>query len=172
MRISLFLIFVCAFQLAATNTNAQNVKVEIAENNLSVKQLLTEIEKQTDFLVLLRNNDVDVSRMVHLKKKSGGLTTILDDAFQNTDVSYEFQNKYIVLSRNESAGALVNQQSGKRITGTVFDTKGETVIGASVVVKGTVNGIITDVDGKFSLNVPENAVLQVSYVGYATQDVP
>jgi TonB-linked SusC/RagA family outer membrane protein len=172
MRISLFLIFVCAFQLAATNhTDAQNVKVEITENNLSVKQLLTEIEKQTDFLVLLRNNDVDVNRMVHLKKKSGGLTAILDDAFQDMDVSYEFQNKYIVLSKNESVDALINQQADKRITGTVIDSKGEPIIGANISEKGTKNGTASDVDGRFSLQINPGAVLVITYIGYTSQEI-
>ena len=61
---------------------------------------------------------------------------------------------------------------GKIITGVILDKTGETVIGASVLVKGTTNGTITDVDGNFTLNnVQENAVLQVSFVGYKTQDM-
>ena len=61
---------------------------------------------------------------------------------------------------------------GKIITGVILDKTGETVIGASVLVKGTTNGTITDVDGNFTLNnVQENAVLQVSFVGYKTQDI-
>lgn len=60
----------------------------------------------------------------------------------------------------------------KTITGTVFDKAGETVIGASILVKGTVNGIITDVDGGFTLNnVPDDAILQISFVGYKPQNV-
>ena len=61
---------------------------------------------------------------------------------------------------------------GKIITGVILDKTGETVIGASVLVKGTTNGTITDVDGNFTLNnVQENAVLQVSFVGYKNQDI-
>ena len=68
--------------------------------------------------------------------------------------------------------ASVNQQN-KRITGVVVDSKGEPVIGANVVVKGTTNGNITDVDGKFTIEqVSENAILQISYIGYKSQDVP
>jgi TonB-linked SusC/RagA family outer membrane protein len=144
--------------------------MEIAENNLSIKQLFTEIEKQTDYLVLLRNNDIDVNRTIHLTKKSGTLTAILDEAFQNTDVSYAFENKYIVLTKKESTNAHANS-SPKKITGTITDTNGETIIGASIIVKGTALGITTDVNGKFSLNVPENAVLQVSYIGYESQEI-
>lgn len=65
----------------------------------------------------------------------------------------------------------VSQQSEKKITGKVVDTNNEPVIGANVVVKGTTNGIITDVDGNFTLTVPSNAVLQVSYIGYVAQEI-
>jgi hypothetical protein len=65
----------------------------------------------------------------------------------------------------------IQQQSGKRITGTVVDQTGESIIGANVVEKGTSNGIATDVDGNFMLTVPSNAVLQISYLGYFTQEV-
>ena len=62
---------------------------------------------------------------------------------------------------------------GKTVSGTVLDQNGESVIGASVVVKGTTNGVITDFDGKFTLNnVPENGTIEISFVGYKTQEIP
>ena len=64
----------------------------------------------------------------------------------------------------------INQQQ-KKITGTVQDQKGDPIIGANVVVKGTTNGTITDVNGQFSLDVPENAILQISYIGYRTSTI-
>ena len=63
MRISLFLLFVCVFQLMATDTEAQNAVINIRQNSLSIKQLIKEIEKQTDYLVVFRNQDVDVSKV-------------------------------------------------------------------------------------------------------------
>lgn len=65
----------------------------------------------------------------------------------------------------------VNQQA-RTVTGTVKDAKGETLLGVNVVVKGTTNGTITDLDGKYSLEVPSNAILEFSYIGYVTQAVP
>ena len=63
------------------------------------------------------------------------------------------------------------QQTKKQITGTVVDAAGEAVIGASVVEKGTTNGVITDLDGKFSLNVAPGATVEISFIGYATQEI-
>ena len=66
----------------------------------------------------------------------------------------------------------VQQQGNKKVTGTITDPKGEPIIGANVVVKGSTNGTITDIDGHFSIEVTPNAILQVSYIGYVAQDVP
>jgi TonB-linked SusC/RagA family outer membrane protein len=144
-------------------------QVELQTNNLSVKELITEIEKQTEFLVLYRNNDVDIDRIVYLKNRNEGVSTLLENAFRNTDVSYEFQNKYIVLARGHVFS--LSQQQGRRITGTVTDSNGETIIGANVVEKGTTNGTVTGLNGAFSLTVSEGATLQISFVGYVTQEV-
>ena len=65
-----------------------------------------------------------------------------------------------------------NQQQRKRITGVVTDQSGETIIGANVSVKGTTTGTITGIDGDFSLEVPTSGILQISYIGYTTQEVP
>ena len=71
------------------------------------------------------------------------------------------------------AGALQAQvqQSARSVSGTVIDQNGEPVAGATVIEKGTANGTVTDVDGRFSLSAPDNAVLQVSFIGYITQEV-
>jgi TonB-linked SusC/RagA family outer membrane protein len=169
MRISSYLLLLCTFQLIAGNLDAQT-QVELQTNNLSVKELITEIEKQTDFLVLYRNNDVDINRMVYLKNRNEAVSILLEDAFRNTDVSYEFQNKYIVLARG--GGLSLPQQQGRRITGVVTDSNGETITGANVVEKGTTNGVITDIDGKYALTVRENAILQFSFIGMKTQEIP
>ncbi|MCD8137902.1 MAG: carboxypeptidase-like regulatory domain-containing protein, partial [Parabacteroides gordonii] len=64
-------------------------------------------------------------------------------------------------------------QQGKKISGTILDDSGIPVIGANIVVKGTTNGTITDADGRFVLdNIPEGAILVVSYIGYLDQEIP
>lgn len=63
-------------------------------------------------------------------------------------------------------------QQNKKVSGIVYDTNGDPAIGANVIVKGTTNGTITDMDGKYTLEVPANAILQISYIGYNTQEIP
>jgi TonB-linked SusC/RagA family outer membrane protein len=81
----------------------------------------------------------------------------------------EFDNNYIILSKEQIL--LESQQTGKRITGTITDTNGEPIIGANVMEKGTSNGTITDLNGKFSLEVQSTSTLQVTYIGYIAQEI-
>ena len=173
MRISLFMLFVCIFQLMATNTEAQNAIMKLETNVISIGQLINQIEKQTDYLVVFRNREVDTERTIRIQEKSGKVISYLKDAFEGTDISYEFTNKYILLSKkNHSDAVNDNQQLNRKITGTVKDNNGEPVIGANVSVKGTTNGTITDVDGNFSLeNISDNDIIVISYIGYTSQEI-
>ena len=84
-----------------------------------------------------------------------------------------FSTGYVQAAPHAAAVEMHSVQQDNACTGVVVDQNGETVIGASVVVKGTTNGIITDIDGKFTLNdVPEAGVIQISYIGYKTQESP
>lgn len=174
MKVSFFLLFVCVCQLFATNTKAQNTTINIQANTVSIGQLISEIEKQTDFLVVFSNREVDLNREVKIQSKSGTVFNFLNNAFDKTDISYGIENSYIILSKQKAsvAGSLVGQQDSKPITGVVKDKHGETIIGANIRVGGTSIGTITDVDGKFSLNVPPNGTLIVSYIGFITKDIP
>ena len=173
MRISLFMLFVCIFQLMATNTEAQNAIMKLETNVISIGQLINQIEKQTDYLVVFRNREVDTERKIHVQEKSGKVISYLKDAFDGTDISYEFTNKYILLSKKNQPN-IVNetQQSARKITGTVKDNNGEPIIGANVSVKGTTNGTITDTEGNFSLeNISNKDVIVISYIGYTPQEI-
>lgn len=167
MRISLVLLFVCVFQLMATDMDAQNTVVKIKQNNISVKQFIKEIESQTDYLVVFRNQDVDVDKMISFRKTSAKVAELLEEMCKNADINYVFENNYITLSK-----ALPDvKQNKKRVTGVVTDAKGEPVIGANVVEAGTTNGSITDVDGNYTLDVNDDATIQFSFIGYLSQSV-
>lgn len=176
MRISFFLLFVCGFQLFAFDTEAQNAIIRIEAHTITISQLIREIENQTDYLVVYRNREVDTNQQVRIKNKRAQVSSYLNEAFSGTNVDYRFENDYIILTKKQTANgekvSSKNHQSDRIvITGNVVDEYGEPVIGASVVEKGTTNGSITDIDGQFSLNVKENATLQISYIGYITQEI-
>lgn len=172
MRTIFFLIFVFVFQLVASDADAQKAKVNISKNVLPLGELITEIEKQTDYLFVYSDAEINVSEQVKVNARNKPVDDVLEQAFNNGSIAYEYANNYIslrILSENEKQ--TIRQQSQKRISGVIIDSDGETIIGANVIEKGTTNGVITDLDGKFSLLVNDNAILQISYIGYLTQEV-
>ena len=170
MRISAFLLLCCAFSSFAANTSSQNAKVNINGKNLTIGSFIDQVEKQTDYLFVYSKNEVNVDEVISVKTGKKAVSQYLKDVFGDSDVRFAFENDYIVLTRNATPSVA---QEGKRITGLVKDQLGDPIIGANVVVKGTTNGEITDIDGNFILqNVPANAVIQISYIGYLAQEIP
>ncbi len=170
MRISAFLLLCCAFSSFAANTSSQNAKVNINGKNLTIGSFIDQVEKQTDYLFVYSKNEVNVDEVISVKTGKKAVSQYLKDVFGDSDVRFAFENDYIVLTRNATPSVA---QEGKRITGLVKDQLGDPIIGANVVVKGTTNGVITDIDGNFILqNVPANAVIQISYIGYLAQEIP
>lgn len=153
----------------AANADAQQVSVTVS--NAKVKTVLNSISDQTGLSLAYSAQVVDLNRKVSLNFVNTEVSEVLNAMFGNTAIGYEIKDGKIYLFKAaERTTALANQQK-KTITGTVVDPNGEAVIGANVVVKGTTNGTITDMDGKFSLEVPEGAMLEITYVGYANQEI-
>lgn len=168
MRISLTLLFLVVLQLSAENSYAQRMRIAISMSNVSVEQVLNKIEETSDYVFLYNDETIQKSRIVSVRSKSGKITDILDDIFKGTDISYTVIDKQIILSKSNK----VNQTAKAiQIKGMVKDALGEPLIGVSVLVKGTSNGTVTDLDGRFSLNVSVGDILEFSYVGYAAQSV-
>lgn len=148
----------------AANADAQQVSVTVS--NAKVKTVLNSISDQTGLSLAYSAQVVDLNRKVSLNFVNTEVSEVLNAMFGNTAIGYEIKDGKIYLFKAaERTTALANQQK-KTITGTVVDPNGEAVIGANVLVKGTTNGTITDMDGKFSLEVPEGATLLISYIGY------
>mgnify|MGYP000331762675 FL=1 len=167
MRISLFLLFVCVCQLMAVEAGAQSAEIKISQNSMTIRQLVKEIEAQTEYLVVFRDQDVDAERVVSFKTKSASVANYLEELSENANIGYRFDNNYITLVPRTTATA----QNKKTVTGTIVDANGEPIIGANIVEKGTTNGTITDIDGNFTLEVSEKSILLVSFIGYAPQEV-
>ncbi|WP_337941997.1 SusC/RagA family TonB-linked outer membrane protein [Parabacteroides sp.] len=169
MRITTFLLLVCIFCSFASTSHSQNMRVSISKSSTQLNKIFSEIEKQTEYLFVY-NNQIDVNRKVSVNVKEKQVAQVLDELFRDTNIEYMIQGNHIVLSSKENKQE-TQQQSRRQISGVVVDDNGDPVIGANVLVKGTTTGNITDVDGKFSFEVPDNAVLEVSYIGYLTQEV-
>ncbi len=172
MKIAFFLIFAVIFQLAASNAEAQKAIIYIEKSVLTLHELIDEIENQTDYLFVYKDSEIDLSEQVKVNARHKPVDKVLNQAFTNSSLTYELANSYISLrSANKKEEKTISEQTKKKITGTVVDENGTPVIGANVVEKGTTNGIITNIDGQFALEVADNATLQISYIGYTTREV-
>lgn len=152
----------------------QRFDVEFSLNNTTLKTVVNSLKKQTD-IVFSYDTSLESLRVnnVSVKAENEKIEAILDQAFRGTGIKYKIEDRIVMLysGKEPSAKANATQQSTKKISGIVKDPTGIPVIGANVVVKGTTNGVITGLDGDFQLEVPENATLEISYIGYMTQSI-
>lgn len=176
MKLSVFFIFVFLFQLQAGNVKSQEVRVTLSKSNLTFGELMREIEKQTNYLFMYRDAEIDLSQKIEVKNTSATVKEILTTALRNKKLTYKFSNNYISLyvDKEKAPETMVTQQERKiKIKGVVIDQVGEPIIGANISLKGQPGtGDITDIEGNFTLEVPEKAVLVISYIGYLTQEIP
>lgn len=166
MRIASLFLAGFLFQANAEALYSQSALVSLKMENATVEEVLNKIEEKSDFYFLYNSKLVNVDRKVSVSVNGNSIETILHYLFDGTDVDYKVSNRQIILSRKEDTTNTITGQHGKIITGTVIDATGYPVIGANVVIKGTTNGTVTDADGKFSLQVSEGDILEVSFIGY------
>ena len=167
MRISLILLFAVVLQLPAENGYAQRTRMPFSMENVSVEQVLNKIEENSDYVFLYNDKTIQTNRIVSVKNKSGKIIDVLNDVFRGTNVTYTVMDKQIILSTKQVA----QQEPQIKVTGVVKDATGEPLIGVNVKVKNAPTGAITDLDGQFNLIVNKGDVLEISYVGYTTQNV-
>ncbi|WP_396635568.1 TonB-dependent receptor [Maribacter sp. R77961] len=174
MKISVILLLTSIFALQANDSYSQHTKVTLDLNNITIERLIDEIEDKTEFRFLYLIEDVNLNRVVTVKAKKEKVNTILDQVFGGTQTTYQIYDRQITLVKRKvpvvEKLAKVKVQSA--VSGTILDENGQPLPGANIVEKGTTNGTQTDFDGNFTLEVANaDAVLVISYIGYATQEV-
>ena len=172
LTMKLIIVLICFAGLLSSmgETYAQSTKLTLNLKDVAVKEILQKIEDQTEFSFMYDNNKIDVSRKVDLVVEGKTIDVILAQLFLNEKVNYETIDRHIILM--PSGSPLSAEQAGKKVAGKVTDQAGVSLPGVSVVVKGTTFGVITDTNGDYSLtNVPENGVLQFSFVGMKRLEV-
>lgn len=170
MRNAVIIVFISAFQVLATGSYSQTTLLSLNLKDATIKEVLTEIENQSEFYFLYNSELIDVTRKVEIESKNAKVNEILTNVFDNGNVDFLIKDRYIVLTPDNGDVKLFDQQ--KIVNGTVTDTKNEPLPGVTVVVKGTTIGTVTNASGEYSLpNVPENAVLLFSFVGMKFQEI-
>ena len=172
MKLTLFFLLAALMHVSAS-VYSQQTKLSISMRDVTVKEVLKQIEDQSEFFFLYKNIDIDVNRIVSVDIKEKSVENLLDQIFNGTTVAYEVVNRQIVLTDKTKENPLpASQQQKKTISGKVTDSTGASLPGVSVAVKGTTIGVITDNNGKYNLSsIPENAILQFSFVGMKTQEI-
>ncbi len=173
MKLTLALIMISALNLLAGESYSQTKKLTLKMNDAKVEDVLSSIEKQSDFYFFIYSEKVvDVERKVSLDIKNGSIETILKAIFADTDVAYSIKDRLVIISTPELMGNSVQavwQQAV--VTGKVTDSKGLPLPGVSIIVKGTTQGTVTNNDGDYTLtNIPPDATLVFSFVGMITQE--
>lgn len=173
MKLTIFLLLISAVSVLASKTYSQTKTLSLNMDKATVREVLEEIEEQSEFYFMYSEKVIDVKREVSVDINNEKIGTTLNLLFDGTNVDYTIKDRIIVLTTpevfSEKSKAEFQQNT---VSGTVTDESGQPLPGVTVVVKGTTQGTVTNADGDYSLtNVPEDATLQFSFVGMLTQEI-
>lgn len=166
MKITLLFLILGILHVSA-DTYAQKAQITVEVKSGTFYDVISQIEKQTEFMFFYKSEDIDNDKQVDIQVKDHLVTDVLNELLEGSNLTYRMAGKHITILKKDAV-----QQQKKRVTGTVSDADGTPVIGANVVVKGSAVGTVTDMDGKFSLEVSNADVLSFSYIGYTEQQIP
>ena len=163
-----FLIFTGAW----ANSYSQATKLSLNLKDVRVQELIQEIEDKTDFYFLYQDEVFEKEQRVTIKVRNESLDSILKELEKQAFVKAEITEHQIILKKKIKDNLIIIQQEKKSVMGLVTDSDGQPIPGVSIIVKGTTTGVVTDMDGKFQLEVLVSAeMLQFSFVGMKTQEV-
>lgn len=180
MKLKIFLFLIGLMQVTAS-VYGQETKITLDMNNSSVLDVISKIESQSTYRFAYSSELIDLNRKISVKVGDKNIEETLQDVFKNTDIQYVIHDRHIMLypkakTDEESEEPIIDQpplEDQRSVSGIVYDDTGITLPGATVLIQGTTGGTITELDGTFSLpNVPEGAILEVSFVGMGAIEVP
>lgn len=167
MKVTVLLLFVCVLQSMA-GVYSQTAKYDISMTGGKLENVFKLIEQKGEYTFLYSIEDIDQIFSINVNVKQADLKEVLDICLANTNLIYEISGRLVVIrAKNEKT-----QVKERVIKGVVKDRKGELLPGVTVLVKGTVAGVATDINGKFTLTAPRDTVkLLFSFVGMQTKEV-
>ena len=167
MKITAILILAGILQVSAV-TYAQEHRISVAVENGTFYDVVSQIEKQSEFMFFYKSEEIDNNQRFNLAVKNKLVSEILSEITRNNSLTYKIVDKHIIITKVNN---LSKGQSIKKVTGVITDDKGEPIVGANVIEKGSTNGTVTNVDGNFTIDVSEGSILLISYVGYDTYEI-
>ena len=171
MKLTIFILTVSILSSFSAETYSQTTKLTINQNNSTLLNVLKAIEGQSEFKFFY-NESVEVNRTVSVEAIQKSVTDILDKVLSSTTIKYKVLGRQIALYDKKEMEPFMSEQQDKKVTGKVTDQTGASVPGASVVIKGTTTGVITDANGDYSMsNINESTTLQFSFVGMKSMEL-
>lgn len=155
--------------LLAPKLSAQQEKISLNLNNASLKVFFNEIEKQTEWTFSYRDSEIERKPGITLAVKDSPLADVLNSGLTPAGLLWKIVGDKIVITPSHKDTA-PQQEETVTVSGRLTDSRGEALIGASALVKGTTNGVVTDIDGKFSLTVHKGETIEFSCLGFLSQD--
>lgn len=159
----------------------QQKELSLDLRNVSLTKAISEIEKTSDYVFLITDEaKMELNKRISIHANKESIHDILDTILKETNLGYSVVERQVSLYKSpesripDATVTIVEEieQQKKRITGKVTDNEGVPIIGANIVEDGTTNGTITDIDGNFSFNVEDDAIIHITYIGYLGQDIP
>ena len=181
MKITAFFLFLGIFFAQAGTSYSQDIKLALNLRSVTVREVCKQIEEQSNYIFVFSDNaENELNKKVNILVESQNIEEMLDAVLSSTNLSYRILDKQVVVyhDNEKKTGAIVEPspapqpEQTRTITGKVTDTSGEPLPGATVMVKSTTIGTVTDADGNYLLsNVPDDAILVFSFVGMQTQEI-
>ncbi|MGV8091410.1 MAG: TonB-dependent receptor [Mangrovibacterium sp.] len=169
-RITAFMLLVGLLQVSA-GTFSQTVKLNLKMENVTILQVFEQIEKQTHYRFFYDSDLGDLSRRTSVESLDKLLAEVLNELFAGTNISYQMKDR-IILIKQKVEGLAVSNQQQQAVRGRVTDDTGAPLPGVTVLVKGTTQGTITDINGEYSLlKVSPSSTLVFSFVGMKIQEI-
>lgn len=170
MKVTVLLLFISFYGVYATGSYAQETKLTLLLNNSTIKEALSEVEDQSEFRFFY-NENIDIDKKVSVDLKNKTIYNVLDNIFEGTSIHYQVKGRQIALyNKNEEEDSIPAQQTS--VNGTVTNAEGEPLPGVSIVIKGTLSGTVTDINGKYSITAKEGDILIFSFIGMKSQEIP
>lgn len=163
-KTSIFIFFIFLIASPASLLAQEKGSITIQQNDISVIEALQEIERQSDRFIAYNESQLKNQKNLNLQVTNRPVDEVLTLVLKETGFTWQLKDNYIVIVPGQRV-------SGRKISGSITDERGDPIIGANIIEKGTSNGTVTDYDGNFSFTVEENATLLVSYIGYLSQEI-
>lgn len=163
---------ICSLLMTASLNSFSQITLNV--KNSSVKSVIHQIENQSDYRFFFEDSFSGLSKKVNLNVENQSVDRVMDAICSQTGIDYTIKgDNQVIIHSKKTATVSSEQVASKKIRGKISDSAGIPIIGANIRVKGTNVGTISDVDGNFILDIDNNAeILEVSYIGYKTQDIP